>query len=384
MFEQKSKKNKARTGIINTLHGGIITPAFFPDATYGAIKSLSFSEAHNAGVREIVTTTLHLEMTVGSEFIGNFGGLHKFLNWNRPILTDSGGFQIFSLIHRKMQKLGRITDAGVTFEDPRTGKFKILTPEISQIIQHNLGSDIRVVLDEPALRTTSIKYLKEANRRTVEWAKRSKEIFLKLNGLTESDFDNPRVKRPLLCAVIQGGNVENLRKENAKALIDIGFDIYGFGGGLPMKDEKSWKNELPKGLDPEMLAFLADLIPQDKIRYGLGMGTPDDLRSSIECGWDIFDTVLPTRNARHGYLYVNAGDGDAHFNNYSVMHIKKEIYKKDIYPINKDSRIKDLREISRAYLRYLFKIGENEALRLATMNNLEFYSQLMEKAGHHH
>ncbi|HEC66166.1 MAG TPA: tRNA-guanine transglycosylase [bacterium] len=284
---------------------------------------------------------------------------------------------MFSLVHRRNNKESRITDVGVTFADPKTGKFKLLTPEISQQIQHNLGSDIRVVLDEPAIRTTSVKYLKRANKRTVDWARRSKEEFLKLHNLSEKEFNDSKIKRPLLCAVIQGGNNKDLRKENAQELIEIGFDIYGFGGGLPEKNEKSWREEGLKGIDPEQIRFLADLIPKDKIRYGLGIGTPDDLKYASEAGWDIFDTVLPTRNARHGYLYMKKGEGDRDYKTYSVMHIKNERYKFDESPINPDSKIQELRTTSRAYLRYLFKINEMSGKRLATLNNLEFYSSLL-------
>lgn len=375
---KKSKNSLSRTATIRTPHGAITTPAFFPDATYGALKSITFDDARQAGVEQLVTTTLHLETKMNSENVNAFGGIHKFLGWDRPIITDSGGFQVFSLIHRNDKQLGKITDVGVTFADPATGDYKLLTPETSQQIQHNLGSDIRVVLDEPPIRDTSISYVTKALKRTTKWAIRSKEMFLKLNKLTNKDFDNPKIKRPLLTAVIQGGNYPELRKQSAVELIEIGFDIYGFGG-MPLYNHKSWRENAPKGFNQDIVSYVASLIPEDKIRYGLGIGTPDDLKMAIEAGWDIFDTVLPTRNARHGYLYVEKGDGDNHYDNYSVLHIKRKEYENDKSPINKNSKIKELRETSRAYLRYLFRIKEVGAQRLATLNNLEFYSAFMKK-----
>jgi queuine tRNA-ribosyltransferase len=362
---------------ISTLHGDILTPAFMPDATYGAIKAVSFADAKKAGVNEVVTTTLHLEQKLGSEYIRTQGGIHKFMNWDRPILTDSGGFQVFSLIHRRENKYNKISDAGCSFLDPLNGKYNLLTPETSQIIQHNLGSDIRVVLDEPVNHDGSVSQAREAVVRTTKWAKRSKEQFLKLLNLTEADFNNPEIKRPLLVAVIQGGNNFDLRRQSAEELQEIGFDIYGFGG-LPIHNSKSWKNDAPTGFYHELLHFVGSLVYGDKPKYGLGIGTPDDLIYCSKLGWELFDTVLPTRNARHGHLYVSKGHGDEQKLNYDVVHLRTEQYAIDQGPVDPECDCECCQTVSRAYLRHLIRINESTGMRLASIHNLRFYSRVME------
>ncbi len=361
---------------IETLHGTISTPAFMPDATYGAVKALTFGDVEQAGVKELVTTTLHIEQKLGSEYIRDFGGLHKFFGWDRPILTDSGGFQVFSLIHRTPNKSNKITNAGCSFIDPATGKFQLLTPEISQIVQFNLGSDICVVLDEPVVHDGPLSQAKKAVERTTDWAKRSKQKFLELHRLTEADFNNPKIKRPLLTAVIQGGNNFELRKQSADELQEIGFDIYGFGG-LPLHNTFSWKNDAPTGFYHDLLRHVGSLVYGDKPKYGLGIGTPDDIMFCSQLGWELFDTVLPTRNARHGYLYVSSGNGDQTHIHYDVLHINSERYKADAGPVDPECDCECCRTVSRAYLRYLLKIGESSGARLASIHNLRYYSRLM-------
>jgi len=366
---------------IQTKHGIIQTPAFMPDATYGAIRAISFEDAKKAGVEQIVTTTLHIENKLGSEYIQKLGGVHKFFNWDRPILTDSGGFQVFSLIHaaqgkgKQKELANKITSAGCSFTDPDTGKTKFLSPEISQIIQFNLGADIVTALDEPTQQDAPLSILKKGIARNTLWAQRSKEKFLELHGLTEEDFNNPKVERPLIGAVIQGGNNFKLREESAKQLIEIGFDVYNFGG-VPLHDKLSWRNNAEKGFYYELLANVASLIPEDKIRYAMGVGTPDDIIFCVENGWDIFDTVLPTRNARHGFLYVTKGQGDKSFKSYDVVHLRSERYKFDKDPIDKNCDCEACKTVSRSYLRHLVRIHEPAGLRLATIHNLRFYSQL--------
>jgi len=376
---------------IKTKHGVIQTPAFLPDATYGSIKSISFDDAKNVGIKELVTTTLHIENKLGSEYIKKFGGIHKFFGWNRPILTDSGGFQVFSLIHAARKKAGKraelnnkITDAGCSFINPDNGQTKFLSPEISQIIQFNLGADIVTALDEPTQRDAPLSVLKKGIRRNTQWAKRSKKKFLELHDLSENDFDDPKIKRPLIGAVIQGGNNFKLREESAKQLIDIGFDMYNFGG-VPLHNRLSWKNDANKGFFNELLTSVAELIPEDKIRYAMGVGTPDDIIFCVQNGWDIFDTVLPTRNARHGYLYVDMGKGenhkikDKHTISYDVIHIKAKKYEFDERAISENCDCEACGEngVTRAYLRHLIRIKEPAGFRLATIHNLHFYSKLM-------
>jgi queuine tRNA-ribosyltransferase len=374
---QSLPASMAKQNSIITPHGEIVTPAFLPDATYGAVKTLSMTDLAEIGISEFVTTTLHLEQHLGSEYIRTYGGLHKFLGWERPILTDSGGFQVFSLIYRRQNKNHRISDAGCSFLDPRTGKYSLLTPETSQQIQHNLGADLRVVLDEPVQHTDSLASAKEALRRTTLWAKRSKQKFLELNQLSENDFNDPKVSRPLLVGVIQGGNNLELRRESALRLQEIGFDIYGFGG-LPLHKETTWRAGGPSGFNHELLAYVTELVP-DKPKYGLGIGTPDDIEYCTRLGWQLFDTVLPTRNARHGTLYVSKGQGDKEFVGYDVLHMRSERYKLDHGPVDSNCDCECCRTISRAYLRYLLRINEAAGQRLATIHNLRFYSRLMAK-----
>ncbi len=358
---------------IKTLHGTIDTPAFLPDATYGAINSISFDDAKSTEISEIVTNTLHLEMNPGSDYIKKFGGLHKFFNWNRPILTDSGGFQAFSLVHRRPNKNNYITNEGVHFKDFKTGKKYLLTPESSQQIQHKLDSDIHVVLDEPLALDADPDKNKQSVERTTKWALRNKEEFLKLTNLTEKTFEESSNsgKRPLLGAVVQGANDYELRKRSAEDLIEIGFDTYNFGG-FPLKENGE--------LDLELSEYLVNLLPKDKPRYAMGIGTPDDIIKLAHMGWDLFDCVLPTRNARHGYLYVPKGEGDQDYENYSVVHIKSKRYEFSDEPISSLAQKHPLlKNISRAYLRHLIRIKEASGFRLATINNLYFYSSIIKK-----
>lgn len=349
-----------------------------PDATYGAVKALSTTDLESVKVEALVTTTLHLEQKLGSEYIRDFGGLHKFMSWNKPILTDSGGFQVFSLVHRSPNKYNKISDAGCSFLDPATGKYNLLTPESSQIIQHNLGSDIRVVLDEPTVHDGAASQARRAVERTTSWARRAKHQFLKLNGISESDFNKDQTNRPLLVAVIQGGNNFELRKQSADELQEIGFDIYGFGG-LPLHNSKSWKNDAPTGFYHELLHYVGSLVHGNKPKYGLGIGTPDDLVYCSKLGWELFDTVLPTRNARHGYLYVSPGNGDEQHQHYDVVHIKTERYAMSDEPVDPECDCECCRTVSRAYLRHLIRINEAAGFRLASLHNLRFYSRIMEE-----
>lgn len=371
-----SHHNSHRKATIYTTHGVITSPVFMPDATYGTVSNMSFSDLENTGTKAIVTNTLHLEQKLGSENIMNLGGIHNFTKWKFPVLTDSGGFQVFSLIHRRPNTHNKITEAGCSFQDLASGEYKFLSPETSQMIQFRIGSDIRVVLDEPVLADASLNSIKQSVDRTTRWAKRSKEAFLEINGLTEADFNNTDVKRPLLTAVIQGANNFEYRRKSLEELVDIGFDIYGLGG-LPLQTRRSWDYTHEGGFNKELLQFLAELIPSDSLRYALGVGNPDNLKFAFEHGWDIFDTVLPTRNARHGYIYVSKGEGDTDFENYSVLHIHNLRYQSDQNPLDKNCDCQTCRTTTRAYLRYLLKIGEGSGYRLASIHNLKFFNDFM-------
>jgi len=376
MFEI-NKSPKTRSGKIHTLHGDIIFPAFLPDATYGTINIVPYSDLQSTGTKEIVTTTLHIEQRLGSEYISKYGGFHKLTGWNRPLLTDSGGWQVFSMIYRNQNKENKISETGCSFIDYRTGNYNFLTPEISQVIQHKIGSDIRLVLDIPIKEDSSLKHTTESVARNTRWAKRSKQMFLDILGITENDFNDKTIKRPLLGAIVQGASNFDLRKSSAEELVDIGFDIYCFGG-IPVYKDISWKDNSPKGFFKEMVSFVAQLLPEDKIRYGMGIGTPDDLRFAVDAGWDIFDSVLPTRNARHGYLYVSNGVGDVQYQTYDVLHVKSQRYAFDQDPIDSTCTCKACTTISRAFLRYLIKSKNSVGYHLASIHNLSHYAKVME------
>jgi queuine tRNA-ribosyltransferase len=412
---------------IKTKHGEIKLPAFMPDATYGAIRNLSFEDVKKSGIDEIVTTTLHLEQKLGSKYVKDFGGLHKFLGWDKPILTDSGGWQVFSLINsNKANKQNKITKLGCSFIDPASGKYNLLTPESSISIQYNLGADIMTVLDDPIIGDASLNARKESVDLTTNWARRSKEQFMKLFDLTNESFSKYRTlnteyfeqktesrkpktersrqarpdtsnefesrstnheTRPLLGAVIQGADDFEMRRMSAEQLLELDFDLYNFGG-IPLYSDITWKKESPQGFYREMLDYVGSLIPNTKIKYAMGIGQPDDIAFCVEHGWHLFDTVLPTRNARHGYLYVSQGKGDVHKNyksqitnynySYDVLHLKSERYKMDDSPVDENCNCECCKTVSRAYLRHLIRIGEPAGLRLATIHNLRFYAKWME------
>lgn len=364
-----------------TNHGKINLPAFMPDATYGSIRSTSFNDVKKAGIKEIVTTTLHIEQKLGSQYIKELGGLHNFFGWDRPILTDSGGWQVFSLINsKKGDSRNRISELGCSFVDQDSGKTNLLTPESSQVIQFNLGSDIVTVLDDPIIGNASLSERKESVRINTNWAKRSKDKFIELHKnvtLRESEGDI----KPFLGCVIQGGDDFELRKRSAMDLLEIDFDIYNFGG-IPLYSETTWKNDSPDGFYREMLQYVSELIPSHKLKYAMGVGHPEDIAFCVDAGWHLFDTVLPTRNARHGYLYVSQGQGDVEkgYKNlkYGIIHLKTGRYKLDNNPVDENCDCECCSTVSRAYLRHLIRISEPSGFRLATIHNLRFYSKWME------
>ncbi|MCA9386571.1 tRNA guanosine(34) transglycosylase Tgt [Candidatus Dojkabacteria bacterium] len=379
---------------IQTKHGEIALPAFLPDATYGSIRTASFNDVKNAGINEIVSTTLHLEQKIGSQYIKKMGGLHKFINWDRPILTDSGGWQVFSLINsNKGNKQNRITDLGCSFIDPASGDYSLLTPEGSIVIQSNLGADILTVLDDPIIGDASLSARKESVELTTKWAARSKKKFDEIYKDGE-DRDPHRLNRPLLGAVVQGADDKKMRKESAEQLLELDFDLYNFGG-IPMYSDISWKKDFPTGFYREMLAYVSELIPDNKYKYAMGVGQPEDIAYCVDAGWDIFDTVLPTRNARHGYLYVGGGMGDESKSysrrrgslssptqkvlSYDIMHLRSERYKFDENPVDENCDCECCKTVSRAYLRHLIRIKEPAGQRLCTIHNLAFYAKWMEE-----
>lgn len=361
---------------LKTKHGDIALPAFLPDATYGSIRAASFNDVKTAGINELVTTTLHLEQKIGSLYIKKMGGIHKFFGWDRPILTDSGGWQVFSLINSdKANKQNKITQIGCSFIDPDSGDYSLLTPEGSIQIQANLGSDIMTVLDDPIIGDASLFARKESVDITTDWARRSKKKF---DQIFEGQSD-----RPYLGAVIQGADDFEMRKVSAEQLLELDLDFYNFGG-IPLYIGATWKEDNKSGFYREMLQYVSELIPDNKYKYAMGIGQPDDIAYCIDVGWDVFDTVLPTRNARHGYLYVSAGEGNKTKSydskrglEYDIMNLRSERYKFDEKPIDSNCDCETCQTVSRAYLRHLIRINEASGQRLATIHNLRFYSRWM-------
>jgi queuine tRNA-ribosyltransferase len=304
-----------------------------------------------------LSNTYHLMLRPGEELIKKAGGLHKFINWDKPILTDSGGYQVFSLC-----KMRQLSSDGVAFQSPIDGAKHVLTPERAIQIQLDLGSDVVMVLDECTPYPCEKDYAEKSLKLTIDWAKRCKKYF-------EENVEkgtNPGAK---LFGIIQGSVYSDLRKKSLEQLLEIGFDGYAVGGfsvGEPR--EKTY----------EILKDLMSLMPEDKPRYFMGAGQPEEIIQYVKLGFDMFDCVLPTRNARHGTLYVWTGDNlDKEF--YKKIIITNEQYKEDFEPIDSGCSCEACQNCSKAYLRHLFMVEEPLAHRLATLHNLRFYLDLMIK-----
>jgi queuine tRNA-ribosyltransferase len=338
----KDTSTAARTGKIITPHGEVNTPAFIPVGTVGMVKTLTPEELIDLGTEIILGNTYHLYLRPGIDVIKGLGGLHSFIHWERPILTDSGGFQIYSL-----SALRKITEDGVSFRSHLDGSSHFLTPEKAIEIQESLGSDIAMVLDECTPYPSTHEYTKESMELTTKWAMRCKRA-KKRDDLA-------------LFGIVQGGMYPDLRKESTQRLIDIGFDGYAIGG-LSVGEEKDKMSEVAGATAP--------LLPEGKPRYLMGVGTPEDILNAISMGIDIFDCVMPTRNARNGTLFTRAGK----------LIIKNAQYKMDENPIENDCLCYTCRNFSRAYLRHLFMTEGLLALRLNTIHNLYFYLNLMREA----
>ncbi len=347
-----------RHGKLKTIHGSLRTPFFMPDATRGFVKLTDNEAVRRTGTEALVVNTFHLYLQPGLGVIEKAGGLHRFMAWDGPLLSDSGGYQVFSLIH-KNRKLGKITDEKVIFRSPLDGSRHELTPEKSIRIQFALGVDMMVCLDDCPPNDFSRPDLERAVARTIAWAKRCKAEYgrqLKRRHLSGA-------KRPLLFAVIQGGAEIDLREYCARELVKIGFDGYGFGARPVDKDGKFLA---------EVLAKTASFIPEDALRFALGIGTPEDIRRCAKMGWDMFDCVIPTREGRHGRLFL-AGKGSQ----YSVANINNSRFSSDLKAINSKSRLGELKGHTRAYLHHLFRLKEPLGQKLASLNNLEFYQGLI-------
>lgn len=350
--------------LIKTKHGNLQIPFFMPDATRGLVKQLDSEELILAGVESLVVNTYHLWLQPGTEVIKEAGGIHKFIKWDRPILSDSGGFQVFSLIHSD-PKRGEVRDDKVVFKSPIDGAHLEFTPEMSIQIQFELGVDMMVCLDDCPPNDASPDDIQDSVRRTLDWAQRCKDEYnkqIKERGITNKE-------RPLLFSVIQGGGDLKLRKYCAQQLINIGFDGYGFGA-LPTDSQGKFNDEL--------LKKVAALIPDEALKFALGVGNPGDIVKCNRWGWDMFDCVIPTREGRHGKLFYRRGSNTLATNRfYNSLNISNARFKNEHSPINPNSQLELLRNYSLAYLHHLFRLKDPLGSRLASLNNLEFYNTLM-------
>ena len=330
----------ARRGTVQLTHGDVQTPAFMPVGTYGSVKAMSPQEIHEMNAHIVLGNTFHLWLRPGLDVIKAHGGLHQFMGWDKPILTDSGGFQVFSL-----GAMRKISEKGVKFQSPINGDTCFLTPEESMRIQKVLNSDIVMIFDEctpyPATHTEA----ESSMQLSLRWAQRSKDAH---QGNSNALF-----------GIIQGGMFEDLRDTSLKGLTSIGFDGYAIGGlsvGEPKEDMK------------RILAHTAPQMPTDKPRYLMGVGTPEDLVNAVSYGVDMFDCVMPTRNARNGWLFTQYGD----------IKIKNASYKTDLSPLDADCTCYTCQNFTRAYLHHLHKVGEILGSRLNTIHNLHYYQVLMQ------
>ncbi len=335
----RSAENSARLGRIRTRHGEIDTPVFMPVGTQATVKSLTPEELDDLGVQIILGNTYHLYLRPGHRIVSDLGGLHRFMHWHGPILTDSGGYQVFSLA-----KLRKISDEGVTFQSHLDGSSHLLTPEKVVEIQEALGSDIMMVLDECTPYPASHEEARKSLALSLDWARRCKE--------------SRRARGGALFGIVQGGMFEDLRVQGVEALTDMGFDGYALGG-LSVGEPKE-----------EMLqvgAFTLPLLPDTSPRYVMGVGAPEDLVELVSLGADMFDCVIPTRNARNGQLFVTSG----------TVNICNAQYRKDERPVEANCRCYTCRHYSRAYLRHLFMAKEILAHRLNTIHNIHYFMTLM-------
>jgi len=364
---KKDKKTKHRIGFLETRRGVVQTPFFMPIATKGAVKSLAPEDLQALGAQIILGNTYHLWLRPGVEIIKKSGDLHRFMNWPGPILTDSGGYQAFSLggkiAARQDAKTGfvKISDAGVEFRDPIDGKKYWLTPEKSIEIQLSIGSDIIMVLDECPPYPASHEAVAKAVTRTTAWAARCKKYFDKKTKNIKKE------KRPLLFGIVQGGIHKDLRERSARELLEIGFDGYAIGGVAVGE---------PRKYLATVLEAVLPLLPEDRPRYLMGLGKPEEMTAAVKAGIDMFDCVIPTREARHGKLYKLKAQNRKLF--YEAINIFNYKFAKDFQPIDEKCDCYACRNYTRAYLHHLFKVGEPLSLRLATIHNLKFYLGLME------
>lgn len=362
---------KSSNNIFRSSSGDIPLPIFFPDATRGFVRSVDASDLETTRTPGLLVNTYHLYREVGLKTIKKFKGIGKFMSWGGAIISDSGGFQIMSLVKRN--KKGRVDDYGVTFR-PTGDKKILLTPEDSIRFQLGLKTDLVVVLDDFTTPSASYKEAEESVRRTILWAERSKNEFEKIC----KEGNIKKNKKPYLVGVVQGGEYLDLRERCTRELVKIGFDGLGYGG---------WPIDAKGTFNYEVARVIAENTPANYLLYGLGIGKPDEIVNCNKMGFQIFDCVLPTRDARHKRLYVYNADSldeiDVSADSFCSYYVPdKEKYFSDTSPVSKACDCLLCRNYSRAYLAHLFRSKETLAYRLATMHNLRFYSLLMERIRH--
>ena len=344
-FILHSKDKNARRGKVITLRGEIRTPAFMPVGTAGTVKAMYMEQVKDLGADIVLGNTYHLMLRPGAEEVAELGGLHDFMKWEGPILTDSGGFQVMSL-----SKLRKMSEEGVNFQSHIDGKSYMLTPERSIEIQTLLGANIRMILDECTPFPATEKQARDSMALSTRWAERSKKAF-QLYDKGEGDA---------LFGIVQGGVYENLRLESVSNLLDIGFDGYAVGGLAVGEGQE----EMLK-----VLEFTVPALPEDKPRYLMGVGTPEDLVLAVDRGIDMFDCVMPTRAGRHGLAYTRKGK----------VNLKNARHANDPRPLDEESDCPAASQYSRAYLHHLVRCGEYLAAMLLTWNNLHYYQSLMQE-----
>jgi len=345
---------KARRGRLMTTHGVVDTPAFMPIGTQGTVKAVTPRELREMNAQIILGNTYHLFVRPGLDVIKHFGGLHNFMNWDGPILTDSGGYQIFSLA-----KLRKITEEGVEFQNHIDGARAFISPEVAMEIQAGLGGDIAMALDECVPYPCEYDYAAQSAELTTRWAKRCKAVAASLRDAHATHSD--AATKQLLFGIVQGATFEDLRKQSTQAIVDLDFDGYAIGGVSVGEPEEEMMRAV-ESAEP--------FLPIDKPRYAMGLGTPPQMLEMIARGMDMFDCVLPTRLARNGTAFAAAG----------TLNLKNAEFALDKNPIEENCTCQACREFSRGYIRHLIKAEEILGLRLITLHNLHFYLNLMSQA----
>mgnify|MGYP001251634390 FL=1 len=353
-FEVNHVDGQARCGVLQTMHGVIQTPAFMPVGTSGAVKAMLHKDLQHLNVEMLLANTYHLMLRPGDELIARVGGLHRFMGWQGPILTDSGGYQVFSL-----SKQRTVDESGVRFRSHLDGTEFLLTPERSTEVQARLGSDIAMAFDECTAYPVTSDQARVSMELTHRWAKRSRDRFLQLRNSSTKELTNAEQAQ---FGIVQGGVFSDLRKESVEVLVDIGFEAYAIGG-------------LSVGESPgdmyNIVEHTASLLPRDRPRYLMGVGMPDDLVEAVARGVDMFDCVIPTRNARNGQLITRNGP----------LNIKQARFSEDMKPPDPACQCYTCQHFSRAYLRHLYLANEITAASLNTLHNLHFYLDTMRRIG---